>query len=93
MSQAVRMPDGRFENSDRAYAAAVEKQRDQLIRLFVGAGVSAQPLIWGHSGTISNAALARVINHAVRSRSQVDEPNPHDYGLRPVQARKRWWQR
>lgn len=83
MALPVRVADGRWENSERAMAAAVEKQRDQLIRLFAAAGLSAQSLHWGHSGTLSNGALAQLINFAVRSHSQIDVINPHDYGIEP----------
>jgi hypothetical protein len=83
MAMAVRVGDGRFENADRAFAAATERQRDQLMRLFAAAGLPAQSLLFGHSGTLSNAALAKLINFAVRSRTQIDEIDPHRYGLEP----------
>lgn len=81
MASPIRMNDGRWEANERALDHATERQRQQLVRLFSGAGVSAVALAWGHSGTISNNALAKVINYAVKSRSQVDLVDPADYLL------------
>jgi hypothetical protein len=81
MSMAVRTTAGRFENNKRAYEAATERQRDQLTRIFVGAGVPASTLRWGHTGMLSLNSLAAIVNFVSGTRLQVDEVHPSDYGL------------
>lgn len=55
----------RLARAKAAFAEAVEGQREQLTRYFVGAQVSAVPISWGHTGTLSLNDLAAIINHAV----------------------------
>lgn len=62
------------------FEVAIERQRRQLTNIFVAARVSAVPISWGHSGTLSLNALAAIVN-AVAGRKMVDEVHPADFGL------------
>lgn len=81
MSSAVRAATGRFENNERAYQRAVERQRRQLTNILVGAGVSAVPISWGHTGMLSLNSLAAIVNFVAGTRLHVDEVHPSDYAL------------
>jgi hypothetical protein len=78
---AVRTTSGRFENNRRAYHEAIARQQRQLTQIFVGAGVPASMLRWGHTGTLSLNSLAKIVNFVSGTRLQVDEVHPDDYGL------------
>jgi hypothetical protein len=83
MALAVRAAGGRFENNQRAYEKAVEVQRQQLTRILVGAGVSAVPIRWGHSGELSLNSLAAIVNYVAGTHIHVPEVHPADYELKP----------
>jgi hypothetical protein len=68
----------RVAEAKRRYEAAVERQRGQLTQIFNGARVSAVPISWGHSGTLSLNALAALINHGA-GRQRVPEVHWRDY--------------
>jgi hypothetical protein len=81
MTIAVRTPEGRFENRKRAYEQAMERQRRQLTNIFVGAGLPASQLRWGHTGPLSLNSVAKLVNFISSTRLQVEQVDPADYGL------------
>jgi hypothetical protein len=80
MASAVRTRSGRYENPQRAYDEALARQQRQLQQIFVGAGVPASILHWGHSGEMSLNSLAAIVNFVSGTRLQVDEVHPSDFG-------------
>jgi hypothetical protein len=86
---AVRLADGRFEAADRALAAAQENQYRQLRSIFAAAGIPAHTLAWGHTGTLSNNQVAKLINWVSLGRFNVAIVDPHDYGLVEGERRRR----
>jgi hypothetical protein len=75
---AQRAYEQRLAEAKAIYEEAVERQRAQLTRIFVGAGVSAVPISWGHSGTLSLNALAALINHGA-GQARIAEVHWRDY--------------